>query len=336
MNKEFSAGAVVFRRNPGEILFLVVYSARNKIWGFPKGHLDPGETENEAAVREIKEETGLANLRFIDGFAEKAAYETISKRPPFKGERIEKYVTYFLCETNDLNVVVDGREISDYRFLSLNKAEQAVKFRNLKIILRKAYDFLSLKGKFCIIIFGLMSLVGCSVIKGTGTVIGVAGKTVYTTAKVTGKVISVTANAAGKGVRTTVNMATGKHTVKLIKRGNSFAANVSLNRKINVELIVDTGATETIISSSIAKRIGVSFNKGQDVLYQVADGRTVSGKQVNIREVKVGGAKVYNVQAVVLDSGETGAGQGLLGMSFLNNFIFKIDTEKGLLVLQKR
>ena len=145
MNKEFSAGAVIFKRKDNGILFLVVYSARNKMWGFPKGHLDPGETEKEAAVREIKEETGLDNLRFVDGFAEKAAYEIISKRPPFKGERIEKYVTYFLCETNDLNVIVDGREISDYRFLPLNKAEQAVKFRNLKIMLRKAYDFLSFK-----------------------------------------------------------------------------------------------------------------------------------------------------------------------------------------------
>jgi clan AA aspartic protease (TIGR02281 family) len=186
------------------------------------------------------------------------------------------------------------------------------------------------------VILGLVSLSGCSVVKATGTAIGVAGKTVYTTAKVTGKVIGVTANAAGKGIATTVNMATGKHTVRLIKRGSSFAVNVSLNRKINTELIVDTGATDTIISSSIAKKIGVPFTKGQEVLYQVADGRTVRGRQVNIREVRVGGAKVYNVQAVVLDSAETGNSPGLLGMSFLNNFIFRIDTEKGLLVLQKR
>ncbi len=145
MNKEFSAGAVIFKRKDNGILFLVVYSARNKMWGFPKGHLDSGETEKEAAIREIREEVGLDNLQFIDGFAEKAAYETISKRPPFKGERIEKYVTYFLCEAKDQDVMVDGREISDYRFLPLNKAEQSVKFRNLKIILRRAYDFLSLK-----------------------------------------------------------------------------------------------------------------------------------------------------------------------------------------------
>jgi len=142
VNKEFSAGAVIFKRKGPEILFLVIYSARNEIWGFPKGHLEYGETEKDTALREIKEETGLDNLQFIEGFIEKAAYETISKRLPFKGEIIEKYVTYFLCETMDRDVVVDGREIADYKFLSINEAEGLVRFRNLQDILKRAYDFL--------------------------------------------------------------------------------------------------------------------------------------------------------------------------------------------------
>lgn len=142
MNKEFSAGAVVFKKEGDDILFLVIYSARNKIWGFPKGHLERGETAKEAALREIKEEVGLEDLRFIEGFREEIAYETISKRLPFEGQTIEKYVTYFLCEAKNQDIVVDGREISDYRFLLLNEAEEMVKFRNLNIILRRAYDFL--------------------------------------------------------------------------------------------------------------------------------------------------------------------------------------------------
>lgn len=147
MNKEFSAGALIFKRKGLEILFLVIYSAGNKIWGFPKGHLENGETEKDAALREIKEETGLDNLQFIEGFIEKTVYETTSKRLPFKGERIEKYVTYFLCETMDKEVVVDGREISDYKFLSIDEAEGLVRFRNLQNILRRAYDFLPLTRK---------------------------------------------------------------------------------------------------------------------------------------------------------------------------------------------
>jgi len=142
MNKEFSAGAVIFKREGKEILFLVVYSKRNNIWGFPKGHIEQDETEREAAAREIREEAGLENLRFIDGFREEIVYHTISKRPPFEGQGIEKHAIYFLCETENQDVIVDGREIADYRFLPLNEAEQMVKFRNLNVILRRAHDFL--------------------------------------------------------------------------------------------------------------------------------------------------------------------------------------------------
>ncbi|MDP2911057.1 MAG: retropepsin-like aspartic protease [Candidatus Omnitrophota bacterium] len=186
------------------------------------------------------------------------------------------------------------------------------------------------------VIFGLIFLSGCVVIKATSAVVGTTCKVVYTTAKVAGKVVGKTAVVTGKGVRTVVNMATGKHAVKLTRRGNSFTTNVLLNRKVKTELIVDTGATDTVISASLAKKLGIHLNKSQNVLCQVANGSTVSGKQINIKEVRVGGAKVYNVQAVVLDSGETGNSPGLLGMSFLNNFVFKVDTEKELLVLQKR
>ncbi|OIO33366.1 MAG: hypothetical protein AUJ70_03390 [Candidatus Omnitrophica bacterium CG1_02_40_15] len=142
MNKEFSAGAVIFKREGDKILFLVIYSKRNNIWSFPKGHLERGETEKQAALREIKEEVGLDNLQFVEGFIEKIRYDTVSKRLPFQGERIEKYVTYFLCEIKFQDIIVDGREIADYKFLPLDKAEQMIKFRNLTILLRRAYDFL--------------------------------------------------------------------------------------------------------------------------------------------------------------------------------------------------
>jgi len=141
MNREFAAGAVIFKRESGETLFLIIYSARNKIWGFPKGRIERGEAAKDAARREIQEETGLDNLRFISGFREEDVYEALSKRPPFKGEAIEKHVVYFLCETQDKNIIVDGKEITDYRFSTLSEAEKLIKFGNLKEILRRAYDF---------------------------------------------------------------------------------------------------------------------------------------------------------------------------------------------------
>lgn len=143
MNKEFSAGAIIFRRDNNNVLFLLIYSNRNKIWGFPKGHMEPGEDEKETALREIEEETGLKDLKMINGFREEDIYDTISKRFPFKGQLIEKHAIYFLCETESQDIIVDGHEISDYKFLSISEAEGLLKFEGLKRILKKADDFLS-------------------------------------------------------------------------------------------------------------------------------------------------------------------------------------------------
>jgi len=245
-------------------------------------------------------------------------------------------IFYKLYNLNALNIL--SLRGATFTPLNVGSGDEAISKRGL---LRNNNYYVYIR--LSLLVSALMFLSGCSVVKATGTVVGVAGKTVYTTAKVTGKVVGTTAKAVGKtavvtgkGVKTVVNMATGRHVVKLTKRGNGLTTSVLLNRKAREELIVDTGATNTVISSSLAKKIGIQPAKGKNVLCQVADGRTVNGKQVNIREVRVGGAKVYNVQAIVLDSGEIGNSPGLLGMSFLNNFVFKVDTEKETLVLQKR
>jgi NTP pyrophosphohydrolases including oxidative damage repair enzymes len=142
MNKEFSAGAVIFRKEQGRVLFLVIFSNRNRVWGFPKGHIEPNETEHAAALREIAEETGLLALEIISGFREEAVYEAISKRGQFKGQRIEKHSIYFLMETRQAKITVDNDEIGDYKWLELNEALSLVDFGSGKNILRKVDEFL--------------------------------------------------------------------------------------------------------------------------------------------------------------------------------------------------
>jgi bis(5'-nucleosidyl)-tetraphosphatase len=136
MDKEFSAGALIFRKEGRQALFLLIYSGRNKIWGFPKGHIESGETEKDAALREIKEETGLNDLKFIDGFREEDVYEAISNRGPNKGDTIEKHSVYFLCETKTVNIVVDKSEISEYRWLDHIEAEKLLTFDSLKRLMQ--------------------------------------------------------------------------------------------------------------------------------------------------------------------------------------------------------
>ena len=140
--KEFSAGALIFRKNKQASVFLLIYSNRNKEWGFPKGHIDAGETEEEAALREIKEETGLGELRLIDGFREELVYKAVSNREASKGSVIEKSTIYFLCESKSKDITVDADEITDFKWLMMNDALKLLPFDSLKELLGKAEVFL--------------------------------------------------------------------------------------------------------------------------------------------------------------------------------------------------
>lgn len=180
----------------------------------------------------------------------------------------------------------------------------------------------------CVTLF----LGGCAILKLPGQIIVTAGKIVVVTLQTTGKLITTT----GKIITTVVKIPVGRKVIKLTKAGNTLFANVVLNKKVKTQLILDTGCTHTQISTKIAKKLKIKKNKGEKVLCELANGQKVRGRAVNIKEIKVGKVKAYNVRVIILDKEISGESDGLLGMSFLNNFIFKIDAEKGELILEKR
>jgi len=145
MDREFSYGAVVFKIEQEKIQFLLIYSERNKVWGFPKGHKEPGESEIDCALREVREETGLKDLQFIDRFKIEDRYTTVSNRAQSKGKMIDKTSTYYLCRTDGKNIEIDNKEITDYKWVSLDTAIELLKFDYMKGILQRAKERISCK-----------------------------------------------------------------------------------------------------------------------------------------------------------------------------------------------
>src|SRR4030067_2288641 len=92
MFNEKSCGAVIFAKNAEVNYLLLRYEAGH--WDFVKGNVEPNESEKDTVIRELREETGIADPRFIDGFKEKVDY--FYRR---QGETVHKEVVFFLIET---------------------------------------------------------------------------------------------------------------------------------------------------------------------------------------------------------------------------------------------
>ena len=130
---EHSCGAVVLRTINEEQRFLLIKNKRSNNWGFPKGHMENGETPVQTACREVLEETGL-RITMIDGSRCESQYKI--------GGTVEKRVEIFLASTKDTQTVIQKEEIEDYIWLRYADALELLKFENDKTILTQVNDFM--------------------------------------------------------------------------------------------------------------------------------------------------------------------------------------------------
>ena len=134
--EEKSAGIVLFRNISNKNEFLVLNYPQGH-WDFIKGKVEQNETLHETAIRETKEETGISNIKFIDGFEESVEYDF-----RFKNEDIHKKVIFFLAKTSEKKISL-SHEHNDYLWLGYNDALKKTTFKNAKNVLSKANEFLS-------------------------------------------------------------------------------------------------------------------------------------------------------------------------------------------------
>ena len=141
---EKSAGAVIFRKEEGKIYYLLLRyptdsRTAKEYWGFSKGHIEKGENPEIAAKREIKEETGLTDIEFLEGFKSWIKYFFKDKN-----KVVMKIVTFYLAETKNKEVKISSEHIG-HVWLSYEQALTRITFENAKKILKKADDFISKK-----------------------------------------------------------------------------------------------------------------------------------------------------------------------------------------------
>ena len=121
--------------------------------------------------------------------------------------------------------------------------------------------------------------------------------------------------------------------VPLVKLGNSLLVQVNFGAAGNHLMVLDTGASGSMISEKLAERIGGP--KGPMVKIRTASG-VLLRPLMEVPETGVAGFKVRNLKMVVNDLPEKDSVQGLLGVDFLNHFKIRLDTETGSLHLEKK
>lgn len=131
MINEKSAGCIIIEN---EKILLVKQTSGN--WGFPKGHLEKGESETEAAIRETKEETNLDVTILDENKRYSIEYDT--------NKGTHKESVYFLAKKTSNNITRQESEITEIKWFNFEEAIETISFENAKELLKKVLTDLKL------------------------------------------------------------------------------------------------------------------------------------------------------------------------------------------------
>ncbi|SHO45024.1 NUDIX hydrolase [Nitrosotalea sinensis] len=133
MLEERSAGAIIYRQSPqGKMYLLLNYPSGH--WDFVKGNIEKGEALRETVLREAREETGITDITFVDGFEDKVEYHYQRD-----GQVIHKEVAFFLATTNTDKITLSF-EHQDYTWLGFDEALAKLTYKTAQNVFKKVKD----------------------------------------------------------------------------------------------------------------------------------------------------------------------------------------------------
>ncbi len=123
--KEISCGCIIIKNNK----ILLVYEKRRNFWGLPKGHVEQGESEEETALREVREEVGL------DVEIDKTKRYTLNY---IINNEIDKTSVFYIAKPKNEDIKIQESEIGNIKWCSFEEAVELLTFEDWKQMLKIA------------------------------------------------------------------------------------------------------------------------------------------------------------------------------------------------------
>ncbi|MBU4691132.1 bis(5'-nucleosyl)-tetraphosphatase [Mycoplasma zalophi] len=135
MKKEKSCGLILFDLNKNKETEVLIVNQRTH-WGFPKGHVEKNETEEQTAIREVLEETGIKAIPF-------ATNEIRLRSKYVIYDNIPKEVIYFIGIPTSKKITKQEEEITEAKWVTLSEAYETLSYKEDKKHLETCQNFLN-------------------------------------------------------------------------------------------------------------------------------------------------------------------------------------------------
>ncbi|MFA6322591.1 MAG: NUDIX domain-containing protein [Candidatus Buchananbacteria bacterium] len=138
MERGKTIGIVIFKKDGKSIKYLLLHRGGD-YWTFPKGRPEGLENEIETALREVQEETGITEVKIIEGFRQQYDYDFDTQISDGVKEKIYQTAVLFLGEVGEVEVKISDEHV-DYGWFDYDMAHQRLFIQNNQNVLRIAHQ----------------------------------------------------------------------------------------------------------------------------------------------------------------------------------------------------